>query len=140
MQLPKMTTRRWMVTVAAVAILVTVLNEAENLWKRHSNYVSALRAFHAYQVYYDEGRATLSQGVERSRRLMEAELTLCATSEQQVSAIKTHLARASSLIQREVSFPLGLHEREDVKADEIATARQSLLECQARLNKRIRAW
>jgi hypothetical protein len=138
MRLTKMTTRRWMLTVAAVAILVTVLIEAENSWKRHSNYVSALRAFHAYQGYYDEGRATLNQSVERSRRLMEAELASCATSGQQVAAIKAHLGRASSLIQQEVNFPLGMHEREDDKAYEIATARESLLECQARLNKLIR--
>ncbi len=138
MQLPKMTTRRWMVTVAAVAIFVTVFIEAESLWKRHSNYVSALRAFHAYRAYYDEGRVTLKLCVEKSRRLMEAELASCATSEQQVAAIKAHLDRASSLIQEEVSLPLDMHEREDETASEIAAARESLLECQTRLSKLVR--
>src|SRR3954466_8859465 len=124
MRLPRMTTRQWMATAAVVATLTAAATEVERSWERHSRYASALRAFQAYKVYYEEGRATLGQCVERSRRLMEAELGLRGTKEAQVAAIEAHLARASPLIDAEINWPWGLHATDYERAPEIAAARE----------------
>ncbi len=139
MRLPRMTTRRWMAAVAVVAILAAALIEVENSWERYSRYTSALRAFHAYEVYYEEGRATLGQCVERSRRLMEAELGVRRARAKQVAAIEVHLNRVSSLIDDEINYPWGLHDTDYERAPWIGAARESLLECRARLDDLIRA-
>ena len=138
MRLPRMTTRRWMATAAVVAMLTAAAIEVERLRVQHARYASALRTFRAYEVYYEEGRATLGQCVERSRRLMEAELGLRGTKQAQVAAIEAHLARASSLIDAEINWPWSLHDTDYERAPRIAEAKESLLECRARLDSLIR--
>jgi hypothetical protein len=135
MRFPKMTTRRWMVAVAAVAILAAICIEAQRAWKLKTRYASALRSFQDWKTYYGEGRATLEHAVEKSQCLMEAELALCATKTQQITAIEAHLTRALSLIEEEINWPLSLHDTDYERAPYIAAARESLLECKARLNK-----
>jgi hypothetical protein len=134
MRLPRMTTRRWMAAVVVVAMVAAALIEVERSWEQHSRYASALRAFQANQVYYEEGRATMERCVERSRRLLEAELALGGTKRAQVAAIEAHLARASSLIDEEINRPWGLHDTDYERAPEIAAAKESLVEWRARLN------
>jgi hypothetical protein len=140
MRLPRMTTRRWMATAAVVAMLTAAAIEVERLRERHTRYASALRAFRAYEVYYEEGRATMEQCVERSRRLLEAELALYWTKGAQVAAIEAHLARASSLIDEEINLPWALHDTDYERAPEIAAAKESLVEWRARLNNLIHTW
>jgi hypothetical protein len=77
-----------MTAVAVAAILVASLIEAEKAWKRHVRYVSALRAFQASRTYYGEGRVTLEHCVEKSRCLMETQLTLSSTKEEQAEAVR----------------------------------------------------
>ena len=139
MRLPGMTTRRRMATAAVVAMLTAAVMEVERSRERHTRYASALRAFRAYEVSDEEGRATLGRCVERSRRLMEAELALRGTKESQVPAIEAHLARASSPIDAEINRPWGLHDTDYERAPRIAEAKESLLECRARRDNLIGA-
>jgi hypothetical protein len=127
-----------MATVAVVAMLAAALVEGEKSWRRHSRYAFALRTFHLYDARYDEGRVTLEQCVEMSRRLMEAELDLCWMRGAKITAIEAHLNRASLLIDEEINLPWSLHDTDYERAPGIAAAKGSLLECRARLNDLIR--
>ncbi len=135
MRLPRGTTRRWMATVA---VLAAALIEGEKSWSRHSRYASAHRTFRMHEVRYDEGRVTLEQYVEMSRRLMEAELDLCWMKGAKIAAIEAHVKRAHLLIDEEINLPWSLHDTDYERAPGIAAARESLLECRARLNDLIR--
>jgi hypothetical protein len=138
MRLSRMTTRRWMATTAVVAMLTAAAIEVDRSRERHTWYAFALRAFRAYEVYDEEGRATMEECVERSRRLLEAELALDGTKGAQVTAIEAHLARASSLIDEEINRPWGMHDTDYERAPEIAAAKESLVEWRSRLNNLIR--
>ncbi len=134
MRYPRGTTRRWMATVAVVAMLMAALIEGEKSWSRHSRYASVLRAFRRHEVFYDEGRVTLERYIMISRHLMEAELDLCWMKGAKITAIEAHLNRVSLRIDEEINLPWSLHDTDYERAPGIAAAKESLIECRARLN------
>ncbi len=148
MRVPRMTTRRWMITVAIVAVSCV---QAQRLWLR-TRYASALGDYRASTGWYEEGRLLPSTLVLGSQRVMEAQLDLSAGREQQILAITAHLTRASGVIQEEINEPFYLHDRPDYTASEIEEAlgkcklplqewlgehqvKEGLAKCQAELKK-----
>jgi hypothetical protein len=124
-----------MYVVAVVAILVAAFNETDKALKRRARYAAALRDFAASKADYEMGRVRLVDCVEKSRCVMDAQLALCLTADQQSTAIMDHLGRATSLIDQEINWPLGLHDDEFTRAPEIAEARRSLLEPRVNLSR-----
>jgi hypothetical protein len=124
-----------MAAVVVVASFLSVCIQAEK-WTR---YALAAREYRTLEKGYGEGRCTLNQCVEKSRKLMKARLAVCATKGGQIAAIKAHLSRGSSLIEREINWPESLHDDLFHRRYDIAEARESLLECEAALNKLTKA-
>ena len=93
----KMTTRRWMILVIVTAVFAKAGIVAGRL-KAHA---SVLRKHQAAVNCFEEGRVTLAQTVLSSERLLEAELAICLTSAQRLTAISAHLKRAHLWIERE---------------------------------------
>jgi hypothetical protein len=122
-----------MAVVAIVAVGATALIEVKRSWERRSRYASTLQDCRAYKVDYEQGRGTLVQAVERSRRLGEAELALCWKNEARIAAIEAHLARASSLIEEEINRPWSLHDTDIERAPEIEWAKASLVAWRTKL-------
>ena len=137
MRLPRMTTRRWMATAAVVAMLTAAAIEVERLRERHTWYAFALRAFRAYEVSYEEGRATMEECVEEVALSWKWSSPWMGRGVQ-VAAIRAHLARALSLIDEEINRPWGMHDTDYERAPEIAAAKESLVEWRSRLNNLIR--
>jgi hypothetical protein len=113
-----MMTRRWMISVAVVAIFAATFVQAQRLLR----YASALRVYAASSQWYEQGRLLASTLVLRSQRVMDAQYDLAIGREQQIRAITAHLTRASELIQAEINAPLGLHDRPELDALEVEKA------------------
>lgn len=101
----RMTTRRWMIAVAAVALTTTGCFQAWN-WNR---YYTALLEYESSRAYFGEGRVTLGQCLEKSVRLMETRLALCSTTRAQVTAIRAHVDRTSRLIRDDEAWFWDIH-------------------------------
>lgn len=131
-----MTTRRWMATVAIIAMAASAFVGVERARQRTDRLAIAYRDYQSDKARHDEGRLLLERIVDRSRRLMEAELALCWTSRAQAAAIEAHLARAASLIEAESHYEP--HKAYFTHLAETAEAEESLLPWRSRLSDLIR--
>ena len=135
MRVPPMTTRRWMAAVVVVASFLSLGIQAEK-WAR---YAWAAREYRAYEKCFEEGGLTLQRGLlgsrKLSRKLMEAELAICATKAGQIAAIKAHLKRVASLIDQELNWPEACHDSVFLRLWEIAEVREPLLESETALDQ-----
>ena len=100
MRLSRMTTRMWMLVVVVAAVFMAGGVEAGK-WIR---YAMSFRKYDSYRSYYRQGRVSLPDCVEWSRRLMDAQLALCLTRKDEVEAITGHIKRASELVVEEEEF------------------------------------
>jgi hypothetical protein len=119
-----------MAAVVVVASFLSVCIQAGK-WTR---YALAARDYKTLEKGYGEGRVALYQCVEKSRQLMELSLADCATRGGQIAVMKAHLGRVSSLLEQEINDLSAHHNLAD-----ILEARESLLECETRLNKLTKA-
>ena len=101
MRLPRMTTRRWMIAVAAVAILAASCVQVQKWWRLRTQYDAALRDYASSEKRYDDERLAPWDLVGASQRLMEAELGLATWREHQVLAVTAHVDRVSRMIDEE---------------------------------------
>jgi hypothetical protein len=130
MRFYRMTTRRWIIAVAIVAFLSSVGIQAAK-WTR---YARDVREYKYSEQVYGEGRATMLSCVTKSRQLMESRLALCAFRAGEIAVIEAHLDRVVSLIERETDEPERLHDDLFLRFPEINDARESQVECYARLD------
>jgi hypothetical protein len=124
-----------MAGVVVVACFSSVCIQIEK-WTR---YVLADREYRTFEKHYVEGRVSLPQCVEKSRKLMEVQLALCMTRRGRIATIKAHLSRGSALIQQELAWPESLHDDLFHRRFDIAEARESLLRCGAAFNNLTKA-
>ena len=103
MRSPRMTTRRWMIGVMAVALAIGSYIHASRWYDLRTRYVSALREYSVHERFYEEGRVTALRFFEKSQDLMEAQVALCFTKAGRSAVVSAHLNRAANLIKREES-------------------------------------
>ena len=110
MTLRRMTIRRWMLAVGVVAFLLGMCIQAQR-WRLQTRHADALRGYTRTSQNQTEGRCTPEDVVLASQRLMEAELGLCASTRLQEFAIISHLRRTLTVVDVELEWPFGLHDR-----------------------------
>src|SRR4051812_4797578 len=103
---PRFTVRRLMVAVAIGAFLTAGCIWAGK-WER---IFSASREYDEILKRDEEGRVTLVQIIESSRRLMDARLAVCLTQNGRDAVIAAHVERADRMIDRERNAPPELHD------------------------------
>jgi hypothetical protein len=99
MRLPRMTTRRWMVTVLLVAVINASCLQGWR-WRLRSRYVAAQHEHLAFRKYYDEGRVTPLKYFEKSEALMAAGLALAGEDERH-AIVSGHIARVVQVMRQE---------------------------------------
>lgn len=111
MRVPRVTTRRWMLTAAIFAVLAAFLLQVQAWFWLRTRYDCALRVYAASTQRYKDGRLNPVDLVWASLRLMEAELDLSASEGQKIVAITAHLGRTSRVIDEEREQPRQMHDR-----------------------------
>jgi hypothetical protein len=105
MRAVRMTTRRWMISVMATAIVLKGAIDAERFWRLSCHRAAALQGFDNAIESWNEGRLDLVKSVLASQRLMEAEVALSSNHQHQIAALSAHLSRAARLIESERNEP-----------------------------------
>jgi hypothetical protein len=107
MRFPRMTTRRWLLTVQLVAVLNASWLQVWR-WRLRSRYVAAQHDHFAFRKYYDEGRVTPLKYFEKSEALMAAELALAGEDERH-AIVSSHIARVLQVMRQEEDDLLPCH-------------------------------
>jgi hypothetical protein len=107
MRLPRMTTRRWLLTVLLVAVMNASCLRVWR-WRLRSRYVAAQYDHFAFRKYYDEGRVTPLKYFEKSEALMAAELALAGEDERR-AIVSSHIARVLQVMRQEEDDLLTCH-------------------------------
>ena len=127
----RMRIRRWMLLVLVVSIALALVVESSNR-RRGAECARARDAYGSMLMDFDVGKIELMEGVVASERIMNAELSLWYTKEEEIAAISAHLGRAHDLIEREGKDRLALHLD---KEEYIAEAELTLVEYKERLRR-----
>jgi hypothetical protein len=125
---PRLTTRRLMLLVLLAAIALGLSVEIANR-RRRAEYARARGAYQAAMGYFDFGKITLMNGILASERIMNSELSLWHTKEDEIAAISAHLSRAHDMIEK--MEPLAL---DSTAEEDIAEAELRLASCKERLS------
>jgi len=132
MLVPRFTIRRWMLLVFLAALALSLGIELATMRRRATARARARQGYQTAMKYLDFGRITLAQAVLASERLMNAELTLCRTNEDEIAVISAHLRRARDLIEAETRLHPGFHHDDEAC---IAEAEAALSNCNQRLSR-----
>jgi len=113
-----------------IAAVVSALGVAIVKRRRHADYLRASDEYLTAMRYREIGKIDLLEAVLASERLMNAQLDICRTKDDEIVVRSAHLARAHDLIEQEK--PNNFHH--DPEAC-IAQAEAALSKCKERLGR-----
>ncbi len=93
MPLPRMTTQRWMLTVASFAIFMAPPRQLLpflSAWQEHRMY---------QRLYYDEGRITALKYLEKSEDFMKAQIALSLSDRERKGFVSAQHDRALAVLK-----------------------------------------
>jgi hypothetical protein len=94
-----MTIRRWLGTIAVVAVGLTLIGRGASAWQRWSAMASANVAYEKENAYFNEGRARLARTLMASERFMYEEIRLYPGRANRAAALSAHVRRCGELIE-----------------------------------------
>jgi hypothetical protein len=104
MKVSQLTTRQCMVVVLAFALVFWWFPFMRQ-YRAYARLEATLLEFEEAQCEYDIGRITGDRFLNRSERLMEAQVALKESKPRRIAAVAAHLHRASEVLRQEREFP-----------------------------------
>jgi hypothetical protein len=103
-----MTTRRWMIAVACVAILAGLCIQVDRWWQLKQRQSRARGNYASAAKQYEEGYLPFWDLLDLSQDLLQVKLDLSHRREHQILAVASHLHRVHRIIEEERKYALVL--------------------------------